>query len=110
MKKLFRRFRSLFRRLLNLTKPKYNSTLNDYNLSDSEKSGLYLAEIKKILNSQKMFNNFKRNYIYNIVLEHVSESQGDQYLEVLRRRNDDTLQQALSTVFKTDWIGNPRKF
>lgn len=110
MKRVFRRFINLFQRLLNLTKPKYNSTLMDYNLSDSEKGGLYLSQIRKILNSQKMFNNFKRNYIYNIVLEHVSESQGEQYLEVLRKRKDDILQQASSTVFKTDRIGNPRKF
>ena len=69
-------------------------------MSDSEKSGLYLAEIKSILNSQKMFNNFKRNFICNIVLEHVSESQVDQYLEVPRRRKDDTLQHALTNVLK----------
>ena len=110
MKKIFRRFRSLFQRLLNLTKHKYSSTLNDYNLSDSEESGLYLSEIKRIMNSQKMFNNFKRNYIYNIVLEHVSESLGQQYLEVLRRRNDGLLEQASNSVFVSDKIGNPRKF
>lgn len=110
MNRLTRKIRSMYFSIFNITKSRHNSTLFSYNLSDSEKNGLYLSEIRKILKNQNLFKNFKRNRIYNVILEHVSEIQGEQYLEVLRRRNDGILKHALSSVFVTDQIGNPRKF
>lgn len=107
---MIRRFRSIYFRIINITKSRYSSTQLHYNLSDSERSGLYLSEIRKILKSQKLFNNFKLNWNYNIILEHVSEIEGEQYLAVLRRRKDGFLEQALNSVFVTDYIGNPRRF
>jgi putative sugar O-methyltransferase len=93
-----------------LLKAKYYSTLNNTNLSDSEKNGYYTAEIRKILLSQRKFQNFKRNRIYNIILEHVSKEQGTKYLEVLRHRNDEILSDSLNSFLSLDHIGNPRKY
>ena len=93
-----------------LLKAKYYSTLNNTNLSDSEKTGYYTAEIRKILLSQRKFQNFKRNRIYNSILEHVSKEQGTKYLEVLRHRNDEILSDSLNSFLSLDHIGNPRKY
>lgn len=62
------------------------------------------------LKSQKAFDNFKRSYAYRDILEHVSEKQGRAYLEILEKRNDSILSLGLSTVLKSDEIGNPIKF
>jgi putative sugar O-methyltransferase len=105
--KLYYRFKLLFSQYFNV---RYYSTINKSNLSDSEESGLYLAEIRKILLSNKKFKNFKRNQIYNIVLEHVSEEQGEKYLNLLRSRNDGVLSESLVSLFNMDLIGNPRKY
>jgi phospholipid N-methyltransferase len=86
------------------------TSLNENHLSDSEKYGYYLTEVRKILKSHKSFINFKRNYFYNIVLEHVKENEGLGYLNILRNRNDGILLEALNSVLITDSIGNPRKF
>jgi len=83
---------------------------NKNNLSDSERDGVYSLEIKRILSSQKLFNNFKRNHIYNFVLEHVDKIQGEEYLKVLRNRNDGFLKLSINSVLKSDGIGNPRKY
>jgi putative sugar O-methyltransferase len=107
--KFINQFNSQYRFAM-LLKAKYYSTLNSSNLSDSEKPGYYTAEIRKILYSQRKFQNFKRNRIYNSVLEHVSEKQGTKYLEVLRNRNDEVLPDSLNSFLTLDNIGNPRKY
>jgi putative sugar O-methyltransferase len=100
-----------FRKLFNIAfKAKYYSTINENNLSYSEENGLYTSEVRKILLSHKKFRNFKRNFNYNVVLEHVSKEQGEKYLEVLRSRNDEVLAESLNSLLLIDSIGNPRKY
>ena len=77
--------------------------------SDSE-NGLYAASILKAVSKQKIFENFKRNKSYQTILEHVSQDQGFQYLNILKSRKDGILEQALGTVLVSDKIGNPIKY
>ena len=77
--------------------------------SDSE-NGTYAFAVLDALRSQKKFDNFKTNKAYRSILEHVSEDQGAAYLEILRTRNDGMLEMGLSTVLKSDYIGNPIKY
>lgn len=62
------------------------------------------------LKDQSSFDNFKRNYDYRKILEHVSEEQGAQYLKILQSRNDGILEAGLSSVLLSDNVGNPIKF
>lgn len=77
--------------------------------SDSE-NGIYLTAILNILKNQKYFENFKRNYLYKETLEHVSEKQGAEYLEVLKTNNIEIFNLAIKTVLLSDSQGNPFKF
>jgi putative sugar O-methyltransferase len=77
--------------------------------SDSE-NGYYASSIMQALKDQSSFDNFKRNYDYRKILEHVSEEQGAQYLKVLQSRNDGVLEAGLSSVLLSDNVGNPIKF
>ena len=77
--------------------------------SDSE-NGNYASAVIHALQNQKTFDNFKRSYSYREILEHVSEEQGRSYLEILETRNDSILSLGLSTVLKSDEVGNPIKF
>lgn len=77
--------------------------------SDSE-NGIYLTTIQNILDNQKLFENFKRNHLYKETLEHVSEKDGAEYLEILRKNNIEIFNHALKTVLLSDNQGNPLKF
>ena len=77
--------------------------------SDSE-NGIYLTIIQDILKKPKLFENFKRNHLYRETLEHVSEKEGAEYLEILRKNNIEILNRASETVFLSDNQGNPVKF
>lgn len=57
-------------------------------------------------NDYRLFNNFKRNPIYNIILEHVSEKEGSEYLEVISR--DPDILAAINDFKPNDNYGNPR--
>jgi len=81
---------------------------SDYR-SDSE-NGRYAQVVYDALKSQKKFDNFKMNKTYRGILEHVTKEQGSSYLEILHARNDQILENGLSTVLKSDSIGNPQKY
>lgn len=110
MKKCLLDIRRIYFKILSIFKRRYYTSKLKSNLSDSEKSGLYTAEVRRILSSQKLFNNFKRNFFYTLILEHVNYLQGEEYLFVLRKRSDNVLKTALESILKTDSIGNPFKF
>lgn len=76
--------------------------------SDSE-NGEYAATIASLLKKDKSFNNFKRHYIFKVILEHVSKDQGLQYLNILKSRDDGILDIALNTILVSDKVGNPIK-
>lgn len=77
--------------------------------SDSENS-YYASAVLKAINSDRHFDNFKRDKEYKCILEHVTRSQGKEYLEVIASRNDNLLERAASTVFRLDNVGNPIKY
>lgn len=109
IKKLVKATYVLLRQFLRTNfKPKIYIFAKEYR-SESE-NGTYASAILNILKSQKNFANFKRNRLYRDILEHVSEEQGNAYLDVLKLRNDGILKHALETVLLSDTIGNPLKF
>jgi putative sugar O-methyltransferase len=109
IKKLVKATYVLLRQFLRTNfKPKIYTFAKEYR-SESE-NGTYASAILNILKSQKNFANFKRNRLYRDILEHVSEEQGNAYLDVLKLRNDGILKHALETVLLSDTIGNPLKF
>lgn len=59
-------------------------------------------------NDYKSFNNFRRNHIYNDILEHVSEKQGNEYIQVISRDSD--ILAAINSFKLNDDYGNPRTF
>lgn len=112
MKKIINKLRYEYFRLIVLNNRRYFKSITNMNFIDSDELAfdIYISEVRKILTNQKLFDNFKRNWIYNIVLEHLDKTQGELYLDVLRNRSDGILESAKSNVFVTDSIGNPRKF
>ena len=93
--------KKIFRQKVFIYKNKYRS--------DSD-NGDYISTILDILKNQYKFNNFKRNYFYKKIIEHVSVEQGQLYLNLLLQRNDDTLEKAIKTALISDDLGNPEKF
>ena len=89
-------------------KPKVFAHAKEYR-SDSE-NGMYASAVLRALRNQKSFENFKRQYSYRDILEHVSREQGSEYLAVLTDRNDGLLERGLKSVLVSDEIGNPIKF
>jgi len=59
-------------------------------------------------NNYKLFNNFRRNSVYNQILEHVSEDQGQKYLDILSK--DHELLKSIGDFTANDDYGNPRVF
>jgi hypothetical protein len=81
------------------------------NRSVSEVNGKYLSAVMKALNNYSAFSNFKRHPYYQGVLEHVSESQGADYLSVISRQTPQFLHESiLSKILENDDIGNPIKY
>jgi hypothetical protein len=59
----------------------------------------------------KVFNNFKREYIYNRILEHATEQDGHSYIKKINTNNKTLLNETNTAVFKqNDLWGNPRVF
>lgn len=95
-----------------LTKLNFKTKVFNYaksHRSDSE-NDIYLTSIQNILKNQKLYENFKRNHLYKETLEHVSEKDGAEYLEILRTNNIEIFNHALETVLLSDNQGNPIKF
>lgn len=59
-------------------------------------------------NDYKVFNHFRRNPIYNEILEHVSEKQGHDYLRLFSA--DPDILKAIDAFKRNDEYGNPRMF
>lgn len=59
-------------------------------------------------NDYRFFNNFRRNPIYNKILEHVSERQGKEYLPLIS--NDPDILGAINNFKPNDDYGNPRMY
>lgn len=59
-------------------------------------------------NDYRLFRNFRRNPIYNQILEHVSRKQGSEYLELIS--NDSDILAAMDSFKLNDNYGNPKMF
>ena len=58
-----------------------------------------------------LFHHFRRNEIYNLILDHLSFEQGQQYLDELKKnKNFDSIVAGLSEYAKNDSVGMPRKY
>lgn len=68
----------------------------------------YTEFIKEILENDELFATFKRNPIYNDVLEHVTCMQGVEYLEHILYAN--LPREVWEQVLQNDLIGNPNRF
>ena len=78
--------------------------------SEAQRGGHYLSAVKDALKDRTAFEKFKQAGSYNAVLEHVSEDQGGQYLEILKARDDGVLAKGLATVLLSDGVGNPVRY
>lgn len=77
--------------------------------SDSD-NGSYQISVRRAVASYRHFASFKRDKGYNKILEHVSQEEGQVYLDILKQRDDGILEAARSTLLQSDAIGNPRKY
>lgn len=73
--------------------------------SDSD-DGSYIRSVKSATQNTSAFANFKRSPHYIRILEHVTEAQGLEYLDILSEQSPDLLK--LIDLFKdNDIVGNP---
>ena len=101
---LFPRLRNLAFRKLRKSSP-FSSSPEQ---SDSEETS-YVKSIEIFLSSEKHFKNFRRNYNYREILEHVSFPMGKRYLEQIKRLIPSF--DALSYhKLKPDAVGNPVRY
>ena len=85
---------------------KYVGDINNRSESDT---GHYVSFVEKACKNYKLFANFKRNSIYNDILEHVSYETGLKYLKIILNQSPDLISANLINNFKlNDRIGNPR--
>lgn len=67
---------------------------------------LYPQVCLKCSNDYRFFNVFRRNPIYNQILEHVTENQGSKYLELILKDSD--ISGVIDKFKANDNYGNPR--
>ena len=77
--------------------------------SDSD-NGKYVKIVKKAVNNDRFFFQFKRHPDYRNILEHVTSSQGKEYLDIIYSRPDRIFNTALNSVLISDSVGSPFKF
>ncbi|NEO70953.1 putative sugar O-methyltransferase [Moorena sp. SIO3H5] len=59
-------------------------------------------------NDYRLFNNFRRNPIYNQILEHVSREEGNEYLRLISNESD--ILAGINKFKSNDDYGNPRMY
>jgi len=58
--------------------------------------------------NDNIFNNFRRNPIYNQILEHISKELGDEYLKIIS--SDPDVLKMINVLKNNDNYGNPRTY
>jgi hypothetical protein len=91
----------LIRKVYSVAIPKSGVT----SLSDNQ---AYPQACLRASSDYRAFNSFRRNPIYNQILEHVSQSQGESYLSAIK--NDGELMAHLDEFKKNDVCGKPRLY
>ena len=117
MKKVLRKVKDLYIRYSDKIAYKVNyNKLNKYMVSKGRKTSMsddnaYPALCHAASEDEKFFKDFRRNFIYNRVLEHVPQYQGQEYLEVINKNDKLKFTDADWDNFrKNDLYGNPRVF
>ena len=72
-------------------------------------NGTYVKVVREFLINEKKFTKFKRNQFYQDILEHVSHSQGEDYLKIINVDNIDLINNINEYKFN-DLIGSPIKY
>jgi putative sugar O-methyltransferase len=106
-KTLYELYNNFFRKFLKIFIKKQYKTIDSYR-SESD-DGFYLQIIEKATNNYKIFKNFKNHPFYTTVLEHVSYSQGKEYLDFIIN-SDKNLLNKIDKFLENDKIGNPKKY
>jgi hypothetical protein len=81
---------------------------SDSKISDSD-STYYSHFVDLAISSEKVFKNFRRNFYYRQILEHVSYKIGFEYLSRLSKKSIQDLKN-LPDVIALSSVGSPRRF
>ena len=97
-------------RIILKTTSSHDYSQNKESKSDSQKSK-YQETINDILEDENMFENFRRNYRYREILEHVSYTLGKKYLnQINSRSNRIKFNLDWDTIKLNDSVGKPVLF
>ena len=78
-------------------------------LRSGSDSGYYIRAVRGFLLNEKKYSSFKRDPIYNSVLEHVSQENGRNYLDIISDQTPELLD-LIASFKENDALGNPRVF
>lgn len=117
MKNIVKKVKDLYIRFMNKISRQYlYSKMNRYILSDGRRTSMsdddvYPAFCYVVSKDNHYFRNFRRNDIYNRVLEHVTQQLGQEYLDVIGRNKELQFADTDWNGFRqNDLYGNPRVF
>ena len=102
---LFFRLRNKIRRLV-LSKTTFNETQGK---SDSQVT-FYEQQLSRLLKSKKRLSDFRRKYDYREILEHVTYTQGKNYLEQIQEYSPQNYIELIEGNKANDLFGNPYKY
>lgn len=102
---LFFRLRNKIRRLV-LSKTTFNETQGK---SDSQVT-FYEQQLSRLLKSKKSLSDFRRKYDYREILEHVTYTQGKNYLEQIQEYSPQNYIELIEGNKANDLFGNPYKY
>lgn len=117
MKRVLRKVKDLYIRYTDKISYKINyNKLEKYMVSKGRKTSMsdddaYPALCHAAAEEESFFKDFRRNFIYNTVLEHVPQYQGQEYLDVIKKNDKLKYTDADWDNFRqNDLYGNPRVF
>lgn len=106
MKRFFERLKNKccrYRLQKYMTAEKRETSLSD--------NGAYPALCYAASKDERFFRDFKRNPIYNAILEHVSQNQGSEYLDVISSNSESIFTDSdWDNFLLNDSLGNPRTY
>ena len=106
-KNLFELYKIFVLIFLKIIIKKYYKTIDTYR-SESD-NGFYLHITERANNNFRIFQNFRNHPIFIEIYEHVSKSQGKEYLDYIIK-NDKNLLDKIDKFLENDKIGNPKKY
>lgn len=115
MKKIIRKIVKPIIQSISNARYRYNCKRLNYvpkrKKSSISDDGAYPAVCLAASKDENIFSNFRRNFIYNRILEHVSREEGEDYLNVINEKGKQKFTNIEWEEFrKNDLYGNPRKY